>query len=119
MLYGFLGRHLPVVITEVDNPAPLVKVFLPLVGGPKVFLNLIPGHAINGAEVLEQPLPDPVIARKGQVFDAVAVTAQGLKAPQPLVAGSLVILPHLMAMQLALPAAYPAPKAGIPVDPPT
>jgi hypothetical protein len=81
MLDGYLGRHLPVVITIVDNPASLVEVFLPLVGGPKVLLNLIPGHAINGAKMLEQSSPMTGIVNEENMFHLVAVTAQGLKAP--------------------------------------
>jgi len=52
------------------------------------------------------------------VLDVVAVTAQGLETAKPLIAGLLVILPDLMAVQPTLFAAYTAAVPGPAVDAP-
>ena len=51
------GRHTPVVITEIDNPIPLVKHLLQPLGGLQIPLGLMAGQLVNGGKVLEQLRP--------------------------------------------------------------
>jgi len=52
------------------------------------------------------------------MLDVVAISAQGLKTAKPLIAGLLVILPDLVAVQASLPAAYTAAVPGPVIDGP-
>jgi hypothetical protein len=46
------------------------------------------------------------------MLDVVAISTQGLKTAKPLVAGLLIILPDLVAVQASLSAAYTAAVPG-------
>jgi len=56
LLNALEGRHPPVVITEVDNPGPLVKPLLQPLGGIQILLSLLAAQTVNGDEMPEQPL---------------------------------------------------------------
>lgn len=85
-------------------------------GGLQILIGLLTGQSVNGDEVLEQLRPLPAVAGKQNVLDVVAISAQGLETAKPLIAGLLVILPDLVAVQPALFAAYSAPIPGPVVD---
>jgi hypothetical protein len=46
------------------------------------------------------------------MLDVVAISTQGLKTAKPLVAGLLIVLPDLVAVQASLSAAYTAAISG-------
>ena len=58
------GRHTPVVITEIDNPIPLVKHLLQPLGGLQISLGLLSGQLVNGGKVTEQLCPLPAVTGK-------------------------------------------------------
>ena len=52
------------------------------------------------------------------MLDVVAISTQGLETTKPLIAGLLVILPDLVAVQASLPTAYTAAISGPVIDGP-
>jgi hypothetical protein len=52
------------------------------------------------------------------MLDVVAISTQGLETTKPLIAGLLVILPDLVAVQASLPTAYTAAISGSVIDGP-
>jgi hypothetical protein len=58
------GRHTPVVITEIDNPIPLVKHLLQPLGGLQIPLGLMAGQLVNGGEIPQQVCPLPTVMGK-------------------------------------------------------
>ena len=57
-------RHPPVVITEVDNPIPLVKHLLQQAGGLQILIGLMAGQSVNGNKMPEQLRPLPAVTGK-------------------------------------------------------
>jgi len=52
------------------------------------------------------------------MLDVVAISTQGMETTEPLIAGLLIILPDLVAVQASLPAAYTAAVPGPVIDGP-
>ena len=51
LAYGLKGWNTPVVITEIDNPLPLVKHLLQPLGGLQILLGLMAGQTVNDSEM--------------------------------------------------------------------
>jgi len=58
------GRHAPVVITEIDNPLPLVKHLLQSLGGLQIHIGLLSGQLVNGGEMPQQLRSLPAVTGK-------------------------------------------------------
>jgi hypothetical protein len=103
---------MPVVVTEVDDPGPLVQPLLPALGSSKVVLGLLAADSVDGHEVLEQPGSLGFVMDKQDMLGVVAVLAQAEEAAQPLVADLFVVLPDLVTAETSLPATYLAAVAS-------
>lgn len=110
------GRHLPIVMTEVDNPGPLVEPLLAVPGRPQILFGLLLAQPVHGHEMLEQLGPLAPVVDKQDMLGVVAVLAQAQEAAEKLIAGLFVVLPDLVAVETSLPAAYLAAVASPPID---
>ena len=111
-------RHAPVVISEIDNPLPLVEHLLQPLGSLQITLSLLNAQSVNSGKMLQQLRPLPTVTGKQDMLDVVAISTQGLETTKPLIAGLLVILPDLVAVQAFLPTAYTAAISGPVIDGP-
>ena len=73
------GRHVPVIITEIDNPIPLVEHLLQPLGGLQTILGLLAGQSVNSGEIPQQLCPLPAVMGKQDMLDVVAISTQGLE----------------------------------------
>lgn len=106
------SRHPAVVIAVVDSPVLLVKPLLPLAGGPQILISLLQTDVVDGDEMIYQLCMPRIVADKQDMFDVVAVLAQGLETSKPLASGFFVVLPDFVAVQDAFSAAYLAAVSG-------
>ena len=112
LLNSLEGRHVPVVITEVDDPTCLVEPSLAMPGRPQILAGLQLAQPIDSYEMLKQLGPLAPVMDKQDMLGGVAVLAEHLEAAKKLIADLFVVLPDLVTAETSLPATYLAAVAS-------
>lgn len=113
---GTCRGHSPIVGSVVYDPAQLVEGSLAFSCGGQLLSGLQERQLVDNGEMTHKAGLSSRVADEEDVFDLVAILAQGLESSQVLIACSLVILPDLMAVQTASTAACLAAIVSLIVD---